>query len=142
MSKINIKKIRPMFTAIVTTAAAFEDNTIAGTHLIDTRKTTQMIDNIQRVVAVGSTVRDIKVGDLVCLDFKMYGKVVHNPGSIEEATIKDNPIVEYLFDTIEIDGVDYLYLQDRDVKFIIDEYEEVSSKKGKIDIPDKHFELN
>ena len=67
----------PPFSAITFLVyPAFEDNTIAGTHLIDTRKTTQMIDNIQRVVAVGSTVRDIKVGDLVCLDFKMYGRIV------------------------------------------------------------------
>ena len=143
---MNIKKIKPMFTALVTTMNTYssEEQFIDGTNLIDGRKTKYTVKEYQKVIAVGPNVRDIKVGDIVCIDPTRFGKMVHNPGKIEEATVKDNPVVEYIFDIVELDGKPCLYLQDRDIKFIVEEFEQVQPKikvssGKKIKVLDKHI---
>lgn len=115
-----------MFTTIITTMELMkdEDMVLKNSGLIDASKMKKTIKEFQKVVAVGPQVRDVKVGDIVCVDPTRFGKVVHKPGSIQEATVKDNPVVEYNFDIIEIDGVPHLKLQDRDISYIVEEYEE------------------
>lgn len=123
---LTVKKIKPMFTTIITTMELMkdEDMVLKNSGLIDASKMKKTIKEFQKVVAVGPQVRDVKVGDIVCVDPTRFGKVVHKPGSIQEATVKDNPVVEYNFDIIEIDGVPHLKLQDRDISYIVEEYEE------------------
>lgn len=50
----------------------------------------------------------------------------HKPGSLQDGVIKDNPVVGYKFDIMEIDGVEHMMIQDGDVKFVaeIEEFEE------------------
>lgn len=120
-----VKKIKPMFTTIITTMDLMkdEDMVLKNSGLIDGSKMKKTIKEFQKVVAVGPQVREVKVGDIVCVDPTRFGKVVHKPGSIQEATVKDNPVVEYNFDIIEIDGVPHLKLQDRDISYIVEEYD-------------------
>ena len=79
----------------------------------------------QRVLAVGSSVRDIKVGDLVWVNPTRFGVKKHREGSLKDGIVTDNPIITYNFDVVEMDGKQCLLLQDRDIDFIIEEYEEV-----------------
>ena len=140
--EVKVLEIKPMFTALVTTMDMYsaDEQFIEGTTLIDGRKTKYTVKEFQKVIAVGPNVRDIKVGDLVCVDPSRFGKMVHNKGSVQEAVVKDNPVVEYLFDIVYIDGKPYLYLQDRDIKYVVTKYREVVPKKM-IKVPEKKLVL-
>lgn len=120
---IVLKKITPMFTSIVTTMDMYSEVQYVGS-IIDPTKTQRGISEYQKVLAVGSSVRDIKVGDMVCVDPKRFAVMKHREGTLKNGIVTDNPVMKYNFDVVEIDGKPCLLLQDRDISFIINEYEE------------------
>lgn len=125
--KIKLKKIKPMFTAIVTTMDTYE---AAATNEIVTDKTKEgAIKELQRVIAVGTSVRDIKEGDLVFLDFTRYAVKQHKDGSLKDGVIQDNPVVSYNFNTIVLNDQECLYLQYNDVVFVVEDSEEIDDKE-------------
>ena len=128
---IKINKIKPMFTAILTTMDTYEDDVICNSIIVKTKGT---IKEYQKVVAVGDTVRSVKVGDLVCINPKRYAVVKHQEGSLQDGVISDNPVVRYNFDIIEMNDTPYLLLQDSDISYIIEEFEEI--KNEKLIVPD------
>lgn len=128
---IKIKKIKPMFTAILTTMDTYEDDVTCNSIIVKTKGT---IKEYQKVVAVGDTVRSVKVGDLVCINPKRYAVVKHQEGSLQDGVISDNPVVRYNFDIIEMNDTPYLLLQDSDISYIIEEFEEI--KNEKLIVPD------
>ena len=83
----------------------------------------------QKVLAVGSTVRDIKVGDKVMINPIRYAKKKHQEGSLKDGIVTDNPIVKYEFNVIKVNGENCLLLYDQDVMYIF-EGEEVENKKN------------
>jgi hypothetical protein len=123
---IYIKKIKPMFTAIVTTMNKYEQDSVLKSGLIDVSKQQGTLKEYQTVIAVGDSVRGIKVGDCVWINPTRFGVKKHQEGSLKDGVITDNPIITYNFDVIKIDGKDCLLLQDRDVEFIVEEFEERS----------------
>jgi hypothetical protein len=122
---LKVKKIKPMFTSLITTMDKYEHDMMVGDSLIDVTKREGSLKEYQRVLAVGSSVRDIKVGDLVWVNPTRFGVKKHKEGSLKDGVITDNPIIAYNFDVVEMDGKQCLLLQDRDIDFIIEEYEEV-----------------
>lgn len=122
-----IKKVKPMFTGIITTAKKYvgDQTTTKGGLLIDTRKMSGGINTFQTVVAIGSAVHDLKVGDVVKLNFKRYKTAKHVPGSIEEVTNTqgDDYSATYEIPVITINDVEHLWLQNNDVEYIVEEYE-------------------
>ena len=128
---IKINKIKPMFTAILTTMDTYEDDVTCNSIIVKTKGT---IKEYQKVVAVGDTVRSVKVGDLVCINPKRYAVVKHQEGSLQDGVISDNPVVRYNFDIIEMNDTPYLLLQDSDISYIIEEFEEI--KNEKLIVPD------
>lgn len=119
-----LKKIKPMFNALVTTMDRYiEAQYIPGSNLIDTSKTKGGVKEYQTVLAVGSTVREIKVGDIVCINPKAYGVRKHQEGSLKDGVITDNPVLQYHFNVIELDGEECLLLRDNDIDFVVEEYE-------------------
>lgn len=130
---LNIKKIKPMANYLVTTKDEYggEDTTQGG--LITKMKGS--LKEYQRVVAVGPVVRGIQVGDIVCINPKRYARYKHNPGSLKNGVISDNPVISYNFNVIELDHVPHLLLTDQDIDFVIEDYEE--EKESNIIIPEK-----
>lgn len=123
---LKIKKIKPMFTALITTMDMYtESDAVGAGGIIDTSKTKMGVKEYQKVVAVGDSVRGIKVGDLVCINPSRFGVKQHQAGSLKDGVVTDNPIMKYNFDVVEMNDTQYLLLQDRDIEFIIEEYEEV-----------------
>lgn len=120
---MNVKKIKPMFNMILTTMDKYEDD-YRENGIINPTKSKGTLKEYQKVLAVGSSVRDIKVGDIVCINPKRYATMKHKEGSLKDGVIKDNPVVTYNFDVILLDGVEYLKLYDNDVDFIVIEYED------------------
>lgn len=121
---LKVKKIKPMFTSLITTMDKYEQDMMVG-DLIDIHRKEGSLKEYQRVLAVGSSIRDIKVGDLVWVNPTRFGVKKHKEGSLKDGVITDNPIIAYNFDVVEMNGKQCLLLQDRDIDFIIEEYEEV-----------------
>lgn len=114
-----------MFTSLITTMDKYKQDMMLGSGLIDTSKREGSLKEYQKVLAVGSSVRDIKVGDLVWINPTRFGVKKHREGSLKDGIVTDNPIITYNFDVVEMDGEQCLLLQDRDIEFVIEEFEEV-----------------
>lgn len=123
---IKVRKIKPMFTSIVTTMDKYEEDIHTEGGIIDVTKQQGTVKEFQKVLAVGSAVKDIKVGDLVCINPSRFAVRKHQPGSMKDGIVTDNPVVKYVFPVITLDDKNCLLLQDRDVEFIVEEWEEVS----------------
>ena len=122
---LKVKKIKPMFTALITTMDKYEEDVRTSGGLLDVTKQQGGLKEYQTVLAIGSSVRDIKVGDLVCVNPTRFAVKQRQAGTLKDGVVTDNPVVKYNFDVIEMDGKQCLLLQDRDIDFIIEEYEEV-----------------
>ncbi len=130
---LNIKKIRPMANYLVTTKEEYTEDDARKSGLI-----TKMIGSLkeyQKVVAIGPMVRGIQVGDIVCINPRRYAKYKHQPGSLKDGVVTDNPVVAYNFNVIELDHVSHLLLTDQDIDFVIEESEEEEVKENPIIIP-------
>lgn len=130
--KLVIKKVRPMFTRIFTTANkyTFEDS-ISDTGII-AANVEGSIKDIQTVVAVGEGVRGIKVGDLVSLNFARYAQHKYAKDSTKSDMNEFyNDVVSYAFTFVNIDNQDCLFLDSSDVEFVIDEY-----TKEEVELPE------
>lgn len=113
-----------MFTALITTMNKYEQDITTG-GLINVHKMQGGLKEYQTVLAVGTSVRDIKVGDVVWINPTRFAVRKHQEGSMKDGVISDNPVVKYNFDVVEMNDEQCLLLQDRDVEFIIEDYEEV-----------------
>lgn len=113
-----------MFTSLITTMDKYEHDVTTG-GVIDVTRQQGTIKEYQTVLAVGSLVKDIKEGDMVCINPSRFAIKKHQTGTLKDGVVSDNPVIKYNFDIIEIDDKQCLLLQDRDIDFIIEEYEEV-----------------
>lgn len=126
---IKIKKIKPMFNSLITTMDKYEHDMTTKGGLIDTTKQEGALKEYQKVVAVGDSVRNIKVGDLVCINPIRYARKKHQEGSLKDGIITDNPVVDYNFNVVDLDDIPHLLLQDCDISFIIEDFEDIPDPK-------------
>lgn len=118
-----IKKVRPLFTGVVTTARKYVgETTTAGGLIVDTTKMEGTLNNYQIVTAVGTMVKDLKEGDIVKINYKRYAKAKHLPGAIEDNIQSDNMSVVYEIPMINIDGEEYLFIQNNDIEYVVEDY--------------------
>ena len=96
-----------------------------GGIILDTRKMEGALNPYQTVVSVGDMVRDLKEGDVVKINFKRYEKARHLPGAIDEAENKqyDNLSIGVEVPSIIINDIEYLYIQNNDIEYVVEEYE-------------------
>ena len=134
---LKIKKIKPMFTSLITTMNKYEHDVKTVGGLIDTTRQQGGLKEYQTVLAVGDSVRDIKVGDLVCVNPARFAVRKHQAGSLKDGVVTDNPVTTYNFDVVEMEGKHCLLLQDRDIDFIIEEWEEIPDNPSPIIQPEK-----
>ena len=132
---MNIKKIKPLFTAVVVTAKVYPADYKEGSIL--SPKAGKLME-YQEVIAVGDSCRGIEVGNLVCIDLLSYADWKYKKNSIksdmEELT---NEIIGYHVPQITIDGKKCLYLDIRDIKYIVEEYDDKENEKSLLITPDK-----
>lgn len=129
---LKIKKIKPMFNRILVTSDKYEKDIKQGGVVTITAGT---LKEYQRVISVGSTVRDIKEGDLVLINPTRYAVRKHNEGSLKNGVVTDNPVTSYNFNLVDVDGKVCILLYDQDVDYVIKEYEEVKESSDLI-MPD------
>lgn len=102
-----------------------EDMFVNG--LLDKSRTKGSLKEYQTVLAVGTSVRDIKVGDVVCIDPTRYMMTKHEDKSLKNNIIGDNIVTGYKFNTIKLDDKECLMLFDQDISFIVEESEDVET---------------
>ena len=133
---MNITKIRPMANYLVTTKDEYTDEDVSKGGLIVKSKGT--LKEYQRVVAIGPMVRNIQVGDLVCINPRRYAVRKYQDGSLKDGVIKENPVLSYHFNVIELDHIPHLLLTDQDIDFVIEEFEEEEDEATpKVIVPKK-----
>lgn len=121
-----VKKVRPLFTGVVTTAERYSGDgaaTTASGLVVDVRRMDGMLNTYQRVVAVGRMVSDVKEGDIVKLDLRRYLQVRHVPGQVEDKVQLDDVSAYYEVPSIELDGRECLLLQNNDIQYVVEEWE-------------------
>ena len=118
-----VKKIKPMFTSIVTTMDSYSIKQINPNDIINSKEARGDIAEFQKVLAVGDSVRSIKVGDIVCINPIRYAKTKHEKGSLKDGVITDNPVIGYDIPTIIIDGKECLFIEDRDIAYVVEDFE-------------------
>ena len=124
---LNIKDIRPVYTRLLTTAERYQEDQTNGV-LLDANKLEGRYKEYQKVVRVGSSVREVSVGDTVLIDPSRYMKRKFSDNSLREDFV-DNPIVEINIPTVTMDGVDYFMIEERDIAYVIQDYEELPDPK-------------
>ena len=129
---LKIKKVHPMFNRILVTSDKYEKDVTKGGVVTITAGT---LKEYQKVIAVGSTVRDIKEGDTVIINPSRYAVKKHAEGSLKDGIITDNPTVSYNFNLVEINNKLYILLYDQDVDYIVKDFEEVNEEDPKIIMP-------
>lgn len=124
-----------MANYLVTTKDEYTDEDIKKGGLIV--KTKGALKEYQKVVAIGPLVRGIQVGDIVCINPKRYAKYKHNPGSLKDGVITDNPVVAYNFNVIDLDHVSHLLITDQDIDFVIEDSEDEVVQESSIIVPER-----
>lgn len=124
---MKLKKIKPLFTKILTTANKYEkDQFIPGTDIIDSTKEVLGLKEYQTVISVGNEVSTVKPGDIVVINPNDYAIKKYNKDTTK-SSMNDvyNPVMEYNFNIISVDDKDCLLLKERDVDFIVEDGEEI-----------------
>ena len=98
-----------------------EDMTRNG--LIVPKEARGTLKEYQTVIAVGDTVRNVQVGDLVHINPIRYSRMRHDEGSLKNGVVTDNPVVDYDLPVLELDGKRCLLLYDQDIDYVVTGYE-------------------
>lgn len=118
---LKLKKITPTFNHILVTKNLRDHDEYDNGVLVRPAGSTK---EWQRVVAVGPTVKNCKVGDYIMVDPVRYAVTKHQDGSLKDGVVADNVTVAYNIPIITVDDKEYMYLFDTDIQFVIDKFEE------------------
>lgn len=129
MKDLKINEIKPMFTTVITTLDVYEEDLVENGLVKAPKGTLKMY---QRVLATGSSVRDINVGDLVLINFGNYAHTKYR----KDNSFKEN--VQEMEDEVVFDIPRMLLggkivgkFQDRDIDGVITNYEEYETEQAK-----------
>lgn len=131
---LKVKSIKPLFTGVLTTANKYETTSTKNGIIVSANQTEGHIKEYQTVVKVGSSVREIKPGDIVLINPSRYLRKKFDENSIRDDFDK-NPTIEINIPTVVINDKEYFLIEDRDVAYIIDDCEEIPDTKPSIIMP-------
>lgn len=140
---ISIVRLRPMFTNIVVTFDRVDHDIYDEHGLIDTSRPVGSVKQFQRVVAVGESVRNVKVGDIVSINPSRYAVKKYPKESMKNDMDISNPVIKWNFKFVEI-GDDVCWLiTENDIEYIVDEWENLPdfTPRTKIVVPDNKIEV-
>lgn len=134
---LKIKNVKPMANRVITTMNKYDIDVKNG-QLIDVTKLKGTVKDFQTVVAVGPMVHNINVGDTVLINPSAYGKPKQvrdqGNGSVAQMSEGYHVEMEYNFPTIVLNGVDHLFITDRDIDCVC-EIEECDDPSPIIEAP-------
>lgn len=118
---LHIKKIKPLFTSVITTGDKFEEDMLEGSFIVAKKGDMKLW---QKVIAIGSSVRDINVGDMVMINAENFVVKKYSKDSIQN-DMDNNPILSYKFNWVNIDDEngntqECLLLDNRDILYVFE----------------------
>ena len=131
---LRVKDIRPVYTRLITTADRYEETQKLNGGLIDVNKIEGRYKEYQKVVRVGSAVREVKEGDLVLIDPSRYIKRKFSDNSLREDFV-ENPIISIDIPTVQMNDEDYFMIEERDIAYVISDSEEIDDPQNTIILP-------
>lgn len=125
---LHVTKIKPLFDHLLITADKFEKDMVHNGVILAGKGDLKLW---QTVVAVGSVIRDIKVGDKVMINPNDFAVKKYNKNSVQN-DLDNNPVLTYNFPFETVDDEkgepkDYLYISDRNVKYVFEGTEKEES---------------
>lgn len=132
---LKITKIKPLFTSLITTADQYEKDEKERGLIVAKRGE---FKPYQTVVAVGSSVRDIKPGDKVMLELSHFEVKKYKEGSIKNDIQSMDQIIGYRIPSIMINNTKHFFIQDRDVQMVF-EGEEVEEEESPVIHPSQQI---
>lgn len=125
---LHITEIKPTCYHLLVTGDTFEKDMIQGGVIVAKKGDLKLW---QKVVAIGPSVRDIKVGDMVMIIPDHFAVKKYNKNSVQN-DLDNNPILTYNFHFETIDDEkgnphDYLYIADNDIRYVFEGYEKEES---------------
>lgn len=125
---LHVTKIKPLFDHLLITADRFDKDMIHNGVIVAGKGDLKLW---QTVMAVGSVVRDIKVGDKVMINPNDFAVKKYNKNSVQN-DLDNNPVLTYNFPFETVDDEkgnpkDYLYISDRNVKYVFEGIEKDDS---------------
>lgn len=118
---LHIKKIKPLFTKVLTTGDKYEEDMLTKGIIVANKGDLKLY---QKVLAIGTSVRDIQVGDTVMINPRNYAVMKYDPNSIKE-DMDMNKVVKWNLPWVTIDDengnpMECLLLNDRDIEFVFE----------------------
>lgn len=124
---LKLKEIKPMFSQVLVTENLYgwDDKNESG--IITATKGD--IKPYQTVIAVGGDVKQVKPGDVVAINFYRYAELKEDQNSLK--AMHGNSVVKLRLDELELtndegDTVTCFMIDQRDIKYILTDYEEVT----------------
>ena len=116
-----------MFTGVITTAMKYVGNVTTQGGLVLPSKMDGQLNLYQWVVSVGPMVTGVKEGDIVRINLKRYAVVEHAKGALDvtQNIQHDDMQFKYEVPMVPIDGHDYLFLQNNDIEYVVEDYDGV-----------------
>lgn len=132
---LKIKEIKPLFTNILVTGNEYEKDEKENGLIIAKKGDLKLY---QTVLAVGSMIRDIKVGDQVMINPDGYKVTQYDPNSVKQ-DMGMNKIIGYKMPWVVVDDAEgspqkCLLLKDRDIEYVF-EGEEVEEPQSTLIMP-------
>ena len=128
---LKIKKFKPMFTSMLVTGEKYSEDMYDDHGLIECKKGD--LKTYQKVLEVGPSVRDIKVGDMVMINIMHFAVMEYDPNSVKN-DMGMNKVKRWNFNWVTVNDQDCLVIDQQDVMFGF--YgEEVQGVKNPIIVP-------
>ena len=142
--RLKIKKIKPMFDHIVTTAHVFTKKEATINGIIDPNLEGKY-KPYQEIVSLGEAakIKGIKEGQLVAIDYSKYGqaKQAKDANNINASVDGYHVKMVYQVPVIELDGKEYLYITSNAIEYIAEDYEWLEDEEPTIIEPEKRIIL-
>lgn len=129
---LKVKKIKPMGCQVLVTENLYGWDDFDEAGLIIHKRGD--LKTYQEVIAVGDDVSMVKPGDVVEINLYKYCSFENNENSIK--VNGTNKIVSLHLNEVELEGTDgeavtCFIIDQRDIKYILEDYEEVTYEKSK-----------
>lgn len=120
---------------VITTCDKYESDVVNG-GLIEA--VAGSLKEYQTIIAVGDMVRNLKEGDVVIINPENYAIHKYAEDSVRNDFLS-NKKVGYNFPIRELNGEPALFLKDRDIEMVLEDFEEVNET---IVVPEKKLIVN
>ena len=116
-----VDEAKPLFTNVLTTAIRYQKDFVTESGVVMPNKMKGKLNVYQKVVAVGDTVRSVKVGDIVRINYSRYASVVHPKGNLNDDGVENDSNIrfDYYVPGVEMGDDKFLLIHDQDIELVI-----------------------